>query len=74
MVGIGTIEAPILATTPSRQVIVGIHGPLTPDHPTDEVLQTANEFSISTPVLLVDEIVISRNLPHASRQVIEALH
>ncbi len=74
VVGIGTIEAPILATTPSRQVIVGIHGPLTPDHPTDKVLQGAKEFSSSTPVLLVDEIVISRNLPHASRQVIEALH
>jgi hypothetical protein len=25
------------------------------------------------PVLLIDELVISRNLPHASRQVLQAI-
>lgn len=71
--GIGTVEAPILAAKSGHQVIVGIHGPLTPDHPTDEVLLNAKEFGSAIPVLLADEIVIARNLPHASRQVIEAL-
>jgi ATP-dependent helicase YprA (DUF1998 family) len=68
--GIGNIEAPILATSRGREYIIGVHGPLTPDHSFDELLQNAKEFGSSIPVVLVDEILISRNLPHASQQVI----
>jgi len=73
VVGIGSIEAPILAHSGERDFIIGIHGPLTPDHATDESLRDAKEYGSVVPVLLVDELAISRNLPRASRQVIEAI-
>lgn len=71
--GIGPVVAPIVARSNGRQVIVGIHGPLTPDHPADQALREAKEFSAAVPVLLADEIVIARNLPRASQQVITAV-
>jgi hypothetical protein len=70
---IGTIDAPIVARSDGRDVIVGIHGPLTPDHADDQRLRDAKEFGTVVPVLLVDEIVITQNLPRASQQVIESL-
>ena len=71
--GIGTIEVPILARRNGRELIVGIHGPLTPDHPADERLVEAKEFGTVVPVQLIDEMVISQNLPRASQQVMEAI-
>jgi ATP-dependent helicase YprA (DUF1998 family) len=71
--GIGTIEAPIVARANGRNLIIGIHGPLTPDHASDAQLRDAKEFGTVVPVLLVDEIVVSHNLPRASQQVIEAI-
>jgi ATP-dependent helicase YprA (DUF1998 family) len=71
--GIGMIEVPILVRSNGREVIVGVHGPLTPDHPADERLRDAKEFGTVVPVQLVDELVISQNLPRASQQVIEAI-
>ena len=62
-----------LQSQPSREdrtLIIGTHGPLTPDYPTDPVLRDAKEFSVSTPVELVDDILIGQNLPAASLQVI----
>jgi hypothetical protein len=71
--GIGTVEAPIVARSNGRQTVIGIHGPLTPDHPADPALRDAKEFGAAVPVLLVDEIVIARNLPWASQQVIASV-
>lgn len=71
--GIGPVEAPILVTSARGDLIIGIHGPLTPDHAADPHLREAAEFGAQVPVLLIDEIVISRNLPYASRQVLEAI-
>ncbi len=71
--GLGTVEAPILARANGRDFIIGIHGPLTPDHPADQALREAKEYGASIPVLLADEIVIARNLPWASQQMITAL-
>lgn len=68
--GIGPVIAPILARTPTRTVIVGLHGPLTPDYPADEALRDAKEYAVGTPVVLADEIVVARNLPWATQQVI----
>lgn len=73
VMGIGPIEAPILARSGQREFIIGVHGPLTPNHATDEALRDAKEYGSVVPVLLVDEIAISRNLPRASQQVIEAI-
>lgn len=71
--GIGTIEAPILARSSGRDFIVGVNGPLTPDHAADEALRDAKEYGSVVPVILIDEIVISRNLPRASQQVMGEL-
>jgi ATP-dependent helicase YprA (DUF1998 family) len=69
--GIGLVEAPILARSNGRAYIVGVHGPLTPDTASDEALRDAKEYGSVVPVILVDDIVISRNLPRASQQVLE---
>lgn len=71
--GIGMIEAPVLARSDGRQLIVGVHGPLTPDQPNDDDLVAAKEFGAAVPVQLVDEIVISQNLPRATKSVLEAI-
>ena len=71
--GIGVLEAPILVRSEGRDFVIGIHGPLTPDHASDEALRDAKEFGSVVPVVLIDELVISRNLPRASQQVIEAV-
>ncbi|MCV0371905.1 Zn-binding domain-containing protein, partial [Filomicrobium sp.] len=71
--GIGPTKVPILARANGRELIVGVHGPLTPDHPADGQLRDAKEFGTVIPVHLVDEMVISQNLPRASQQVIEAI-
>jgi hypothetical protein len=71
--GIGAVDAPILAQSNGRRLIVGVHGPLTPDQPNNEELAAAKEFGTTIPVHLVDEIVISQNLPSASKSVIEMI-
>jgi Domain of unknown function (DUF1998) len=71
--GVGTVEAPILAETSATRWIIGIHGPLTPDEPSDEKLREAKEYGGGVPVLLLDEIVVARNLPRATGQVIAAV-
>jgi ATP-dependent helicase YprA (DUF1998 family) len=71
--GIGVLEAPLAVRSGGRDYIIGVHGPLTPDHASDEALRDAKEYGSVVPVILIDEIVISRNLPRASQQVIEAI-
>lgn len=71
--GIGTVIAPILATKNGRQFIVGVSGPLTANKVSDPTLQDAKENQIGVPVRLVDDLVIRRHLPNASRSVLELL-
>lgn len=71
--GVGQVIAPILADLAGRRLLVGLHGALTPDFATDSTLRQAKEYSTTLPVLLLDELVVSRNLPHASIQVINAV-
>ncbi|MDQ2874530.1 MAG: DUF1998 domain-containing protein [Actinomycetota bacterium] len=66
--GIGPVTAPILARSGTRETIIGIHGPLTPGYAADEGLRAA--IARGAPAYLADEIVISRNLPWASADVI----
>lgn len=70
--GIGTVEAPILATHGGQKWIIAVHGPLTLDVPPTKELAEAKEFG-GIQVLLIDDIVIARNLPFASTQVIKKL-
>jgi hypothetical protein len=70
--GIGDIVAPILARRGDQQWIFAIQGPLTRDVAPTQELSDAKEYG-SVPVHLVDDMVISRNLPIASRQVLQWL-
>lgn len=69
--GIGTVHAPILATKGDKQLIIGVHGPLTLDVAPTPELHDAKEFGF--PVKLVDDLIISRNLPFATSDVIRRI-
>ena len=69
--GIGTVLAPILATKGDQRLIIGVHGPLTLDLAPTIELHNAKEYGI--PVKLVDDMIISRNLPSATSDVIKRL-
>jgi hypothetical protein len=69
--GYGNVTAPIYARrSDGFELIIGIHGPLTPDDPPDAQLRDLKEFSPAIAVLLFDEIVIRRNLPSATTNLI----
>ena len=53
-------------------MIVGLHGPLTPDN-SGTNLDELWEYGLSVPVIFVDELVVRRNLPSATNQVLEGL-
>ena len=72
--GLAEVAAPILASKgPGRQFVIGLHGPLTPDEPSDEALRDLKEFSATVPVILIDELVVRRNLPSATATLLERL-
>jgi ATP-dependent helicase YprA (DUF1998 family) len=69
--GIGTVVAPILATKATGQrAIIGVHGPLTPDVAPTAELHDVHQNSFER-VKLVDDLVVARSLPSASREVLE---
>jgi len=70
--GIGPVTAPILATRGSQRWVIGVHGPLTLDVPPTKELHDAKEFG-GIQVQLIDDMVIARNLPFATSQVIKKL-
>jgi hypothetical protein len=65
------VPAPILATKGNQLLIIGVHGPLTLDLAPTRELHEAKEYGI--PVKLVDDLIISRNLPFATSDVIRRL-
>jgi hypothetical protein len=72
--GVGSVVAPILAENgPQKRFVIGLHGPLTPDEPSDPGLRDLKEFSITPPVILVDELVVRRNLPSATAALLERM-
>ena len=69
----GLLVAPILVSIGDQQdFVVGLHNPLTPNLSPHPVLNKLNE-SQTVPVMLVDELVVRRNLPHATSSVLEWL-
>jgi ATP-dependent helicase YprA (DUF1998 family) len=68
--GIGEVAAPILATTAGREYIIALHGPLTPEHPSDAALKEVAEFSPAHRVRFVDELQVRRNLPSVTSTLI----
>ena len=72
--GVGNVIAPIhIELQTGDSLIVGLHGPLTPDDPPDPLLREVKEYSPSHAVLLVDEIVVRRNLPAATSRLISQI-
>ena len=70
--GIGTVQAPILARRENREWIFYVHSPLTRDLAPTKALADAKEYG-GVPVQPIDDMVISRNLPFASQQVLKCL-
>ena len=71
--GFGEVVVPILVRREDGSVrVIGIHGPLTPDVPVDDVLQGLKEYS-GIPVKLVDEIEVRRNLPRATSDLLHEI-
>jgi hypothetical protein len=69
---IGTVLAPILARQGERKWIFYVNSPLTRDLAPTEELTEAKEYG-NVPVQPIDDIVISRNLPVATQQVLNCL-
>jgi hypothetical protein len=68
------VVAPILVTTAAgAQFAICLHGPLTPNEPTDAALKNITEYATSLAVHLEDELVVRRNLPSATRKLIKKL-
>ena len=71
--GLGSTVAPILVSNGDNdQLVIGLHNPLTPDQPSDPRLGELKEYS-PVPVILLDELVVRRNLPSATTNVLERL-
>ena len=72
--GLPDIRVPILATNGSgNRFVIGLHSPLTPDEPPNEGLRDLMECSSIIPVILVDELVVRRNLPAMTSDLIAQL-
>ncbi len=69
--GLGELTAPILATRDNgAQTIIDVTGPLTPKHSGNPVLLEAAEVS-ATHVHLVDELLIRKNLPWTTSELLK---
>lgn len=69
--GLSDVTAPILATTSGgRSIVIGLHGPLTPDAFDDDALTHLKEFSLAVAVVPVDELVVRKNLPSATASLL----
>ncbi|MFL1376800.1 DEAD/DEAH box helicase [Nocardiopsis protaetiae] len=70
--GLGTVNAPLLGRSKGRDRIFYIQSPLTCDWPPTQELRDVKELS-DIAVYSVDDIVVRRNLPVASQQVLRWL-
>jgi chorismate mutase len=69
--GLGTLEAPVLATSDNgTEYVIDVTEALTPQYSSKEEVRELMEFS-SIPVLPVDELLIRRNLPRATSNLLE---
>ena len=66
--GLDPVQAPILVRTPDgAESVIAITSPVAPDVPPTQALATAREAL--RPVLLVDEMLVRKNLPRAVERV-----
>ena len=72
--GVGDLCVPIIATRKDgTQFAIALHSPLTPDDPPTDALRDLKEYSTALPLLLVDELVVRRNLPRATSGLMDKL-
>jgi len=72
--GVGRAVSPIVAKTADGKVhAICVSPPLTPDHVLDPGLADLKEFSVAVPVLPMNELLIRRNLPGATDDVVRWL-
>ena len=72
--GLPIVTAPVLVKHANGfEFVLGLRNPLTPDEPGDDALRDFKEMSATVPVRLVDELVVRKNLPAATREVMAYL-
>ena len=72
--GLDTVTIPIcVKRADGTDLFVGLCEPLTNDTPADEALRSVRQKKPDSQVVLCDEIVVTRNLPAATNQIIEAI-
>ena len=68
--GIGTVIAPILATTQNgKKSIIALSAPLTDGHPADPSVAELRESGDDILVIVENELIVRGNLPFATRSV-----
>lgn len=71
---LGSVTIPIYVKRgDGTELFVGLCEPLTLDTPADAVLRNVKQAFPASPVVLCDEIVVSRNLPAATNHIFEQL-
>lgn len=69
--GIGEVNVPICVKRPDgSEVIISLRNPLTPEAPSDDLIGQVKEYHPVVPVRLIDEIVVRKNLPTATSELI----
>jgi ATP-dependent helicase YprA (DUF1998 family) len=72
--GLPSVIAPILVKHANGfEFALGLRNPLTPDDPADDALREFRDLSTTVPLYLVDELVVRKNLPAATREVMAFL-
>lgn len=70
--GIGVLNAPLLIAKDGEKRILDVSGALTPNVPTDSTLREIIDYS-PIPIRAVEELVIRRNLPRATSELLDSL-
>jgi ATP-dependent helicase YprA (DUF1998 family) len=70
--GIGLVKAPLLIERDGMRRIIDVSGPLTPNVPFDPMLCAVVDFS-PIPIRAVEELVIRRNLPRATSELLDSM-
>jgi len=73
--GLQEVKAPIYLTRKSDNTsfVVFLHNPLTPGYAPTEELRDLTEYNISIPIIPVDELVVRRNLPAVTSDLIHRI-
>ena len=71
--GFGEVEVPIYVQDGDMDLVVAICNPLTPNTADSESIKDLLEYSPTTKVSLVDEMLIRKNLPEATRGILRLI-